>query len=229
MPVVAQTETTTAQSGAMDRILGTLLQRLDDPLDEMSKLSLILISTSNKPAMIDSAMQRRLGAKVARFKRLDRDGLAAVLSKKIKPDYPFASCNGTPQERLREQLIDEVVAALFSPVNEPSPLVELTLRDGQKIERYSRDFLTGALSNRHSQTPLINSSLTPKSPVVTMSVSMGESLPIACSGKSKPWLRTSLRSTPVITSTFPNTLTWPMCGEFRARGGRLSQLVATGA
>jgi len=132
-------------SGAMDRILGTLLQRLDDPLDEMSKLSLILISTSNKPEMIDSAMQRRLGAKVACFKRLDRDGLAAVLSKKIKPDYPFAACNGTPQERLREQLIDEVVAALFSPANEPSPLVELTLRDGQKIERYSRDFLTGAL------------------------------------------------------------------------------------
>lgn len=132
-------------SGAMDRILGTLLQRLDDPLDEMSKLSLILISTSNKPSMIDFAMQRRLGAKVARFKRLDRDGLAAVLSKKIKPHYPFASHNGTSQERLREQVIDEVVAALFSPTNEPTPLVELTLRDGQKIERYSRDFLTGAI------------------------------------------------------------------------------------
>ena len=71
--------------------------------------------------MIDFAMQRRLGAKVARFKRLDRDGLAAVLSKKIKPHYPFASCNGTPQEQLRDQVIDEVVATLFSPTNETSP------------------------------------------------------------------------------------------------------------
>lgn len=132
-------------AGAMDRILGTLLQRLDDPLDELSKLSLILISTSNRPSMIDSAMQRRLGAKVARFTRLDRDGLAAVLSKKVKTRYPFASRNGTPQDHLRSQLIDEVVGYLFSPPNEESPLVELTLRDGQKIEKYSRDFLTGAL------------------------------------------------------------------------------------
>jgi len=108
-------------------------------------LSLILISTSNRPSMIDSAMQRRLGAKVARFTRLDRDGLAAVLSKKVKPRYPFASRNGTPQDHLRSQLIDEVVGYLFSPPNEESPLVELTLRDGQKIEKYSRDFLTGAL------------------------------------------------------------------------------------
>lgn len=132
-------------SGAMDRILGTLLQRLDDPLDELSKLSLILISTSNRPAMIDAAMSRRLGGKVARFKRLDRDGLAAVLGKKIKSQYPFASRNGTSPGQLRTQLIDEVVASLFSPSNEESPLIELTLRDGQKIERYSRDFLTGAL------------------------------------------------------------------------------------
>jgi hypothetical protein len=132
-------------SGAMDRILGTLLQRLDDPLDELSKLSLILISTSNRPSMIDAAMQRRLAAKVARFKRLDRDGLAAVLRKKVKPDYPLASQNGTPQERLRDQLIDEVVASFFSPTNDASPRVELTLRDGQKLERYSRDFLTGAI------------------------------------------------------------------------------------
>jgi ATP-dependent 26S proteasome regulatory subunit len=132
-------------SGAMDRILGTLLQRLDDPLDELSKLSLILISTSNRPAMIDVAMQRRLGAKVARFKRLDREGLAAVLRKKVKSRYPFASHNGTMQTSLRTQLIDEVVASLFSPANEESPLIELTLRDGQKIEKFSRDFLTGAL------------------------------------------------------------------------------------
>lgn len=132
-------------SGAMDRILGTLLQRLDDPLDELSKLSLILLSTSNKPAMIDVAMQRRLGAKVARFKRLDRDGLAAVLSKKVKSHYPLAWRNGTPQDRLRAKLIDEVVGHLFSPSNEESPLLELTLRDGQKIQRYSRDFLTGAI------------------------------------------------------------------------------------
>ena len=53
--------------GVFDRIIGTLLQRLDDPLDDLSKLPLVFISTSNKPSMIDVAMHRRLGAKVARF------------------------------------------------------------------------------------------------------------------------------------------------------------------
>ncbi len=130
--------------GAMDRIMSTLLQRLDDPMDEMSKLPLVLISTTNRPAMVDVAMHRRLGAKVARFTRLGRDGLAAVLSKKIKTSYPFEKSNGTSTEVLRTQLIDQVVGNFFSPVND-EPQLELTLRDGVKLKKYARDFLTGAL------------------------------------------------------------------------------------
>src|SRR5439155_14836496 len=44
-----------------DRILTTLLQRLDDPTEDLSGLPLILISTTNLPDLIEAAMARRLG------------------------------------------------------------------------------------------------------------------------------------------------------------------------
>src|SRR5205814_1783705 len=89
------------EAGVYDRILATLLQRLDDPTDDLGKLPLLLISTSNRPDLIDSAMCRRLGVQ-ARFTRLDRDGLAAVLDKKLKPEYPYAPGAGG-----REAVLDE--------------------------------------------------------------------------------------------------------------------------
>jgi ATP-dependent 26S proteasome regulatory subunit len=132
-------------SGVYDRIIGTLLQRLDDPTEDLGKLPLILIATSNRPDLIDSAMWRRLAGIRARFTRLDREGLAAVLSKKLKPHYPFASRNGTPAEDLRRDLIDQIVAWLYSPAGEDKGLIEITLRDGKKLTKHRRDFLTGAV------------------------------------------------------------------------------------
>jgi hypothetical protein len=132
-------------TGVYDRIIGTLLQRLDDPTEDLAKLPLILIATSNRPDLIDSAMWRRLAGMRARFTRLDREGLAAVLGKKLKPHYPFAARNGTPAEQLRRDLIDQVVAWLYSPAGEDKGMVEVTLRDGKKITKHRRDFLTGAV------------------------------------------------------------------------------------
>ena len=42
-------------------------------------------------------------------------------------------------------MIDEVVGRLFSPHNDGAGLVEITLRDGEKIVKYGRDFLSGAV------------------------------------------------------------------------------------
>ena len=130
--------------GVMDRILTTLLQRLDDPLDDLAHLPLIFISTSNRPEMIDMAMFRRLGGKVAHFKRLQRRGLAAVLDKKIKPGVPLAARNGTPHEALRRRMIDQVVAEMYSSANDAAR-IELTLRDGTKLTKHGHEFLTGAV------------------------------------------------------------------------------------
>jgi ATP-dependent 26S proteasome regulatory subunit len=132
-------------SGVYDRIVGTLLQRLDDPTEDLGRLPLILVTTTNRPELFDAAMWRRLSGVRAHFTRLDRDGLAAVLGKKLKRHYPYAASNGCPADRLRQGIIDQVVGWLFSPNGDERGLVEFTLRDGKKVTRHRRHFLTGSV------------------------------------------------------------------------------------
>lgn len=125
------------QDPVYDRILTTLLQRLDDPSDDLAGLPLFLLSTTNRPDLIDSAMLRRLGTH-ARFQRLDREGTAAVLATKLRPRYPFAP------GLTRKLVIDRVVRWLFGPSTEEG-IVSLTLDDGRELIKRRRDFLTGGL------------------------------------------------------------------------------------
>jgi ATP-dependent 26S proteasome regulatory subunit len=131
--------------GVYDRVIGMMLQRLDDPTEDLNKFPLVWITTSNRPDMLDSAMWRRLAGMQARFTRLDREGFAAVLGKKLKSHYPYASRNGTPVDELRRDAIDQVASWFFSPNGEDSGLCEMTLRDGKKLVKSRRDFLTGAI------------------------------------------------------------------------------------
>jgi hypothetical protein len=131
--------------GIYDRIIGMLLQRLDDPTDDLSELPIFFICTTNRPDMMDAAMWRRLAGIRARFTRLDRLGLAAVLDKKLRADFAYAPQNGTPPEQLRINLINQVVASLFSPNGDDRGQVEITFRDGKKAIKHRRDFLTGAV------------------------------------------------------------------------------------
>jgi len=121
-----------------DRILTTLLQRLDDPTEDLGRLPLVLISTTNRPDLIDAAMARRLGMQ-ARFNRLDREGLTAVLEKKLRPNYPWMEGQG------REDVIARVVRWLFGPGGDTHAVATITLTDGQELLRRRRDFLTGGL------------------------------------------------------------------------------------
>jgi ATP-dependent 26S proteasome regulatory subunit len=132
------------EAAVYDRILTTLLQRLDDPADELGRLPVILLSTTNRPDLIDSAMARRLGVQ-ARFNRLDGEGLAAVLEKKLKPHFPYQPVDGLSGGEARAALIEQVVGTLFGPGAERHGAVELTLRGGRRLVKHRRDFLTGAL------------------------------------------------------------------------------------
>jgi len=132
-------------SDVYDRLLGMLLQRLDDPTDNLNSLPIFILSSSNRPELIDSALMRRLGGVQAAFRRLDRVSFAAVLGKKIWQGFPCESRNGTPQEKLREQLIQQATALLYSPNGDDRGQVEITLRDGAKLVKHRRDFLTGAV------------------------------------------------------------------------------------
>jgi hypothetical protein len=127
-----------------DRVIGTLLQRLDDPTNDLAGIPLIIIASSNRPDMLDGAMWRRLANVVARFERLERQGFVAVLNKKIKASYPLVSLNGHPHDAVRSRLIDEVTSAMYSNID-GGALVEITLRDGSKVEKRPCHFLTGAI------------------------------------------------------------------------------------
>ena len=68
-----------------------------------------------------------------------------MLGKKLKPHLPYASDNGTPQESLRQQVLNVVVSAFYSPNGNDCGGVELTLRNGTKLVKHPRDFMTGAI------------------------------------------------------------------------------------
>lgn len=131
--------------GVYDRVIGMLLQRLDDPTDELSKYPIFLISTSNRPETADAAAVRRLMGICAYFRRLDREGMASVLAKKLPEDLPYASHNGASAEQLRREVIDQIVAWTFSPNSNDRGEVQITFRDGNKAVKYVRDFLTGSV------------------------------------------------------------------------------------
>jgi ATP-dependent 26S proteasome regulatory subunit len=126
-------------SAVYDRVLTTLLQRLDDPTDDLGRLPLVLISTSNRPDLLDSAMARRLGVQ-ARFTRLDREGLTAVLDKKLRPNYPYPAGPAA-----RQGVLDDVVGWFYGPTSEDRGIVELVLKGGKKLIKRRRDFLTGGV------------------------------------------------------------------------------------
>src|SRR5262249_38315929 len=92
----------------------------------------------NRPDLIDSAMQRRLGLH-ARFSRLDKEGLAAVLATKLRPNYPYADGMS------RDDVINRVVRWLYGAKGDANGVVALTLDDGRELVRRRRDFLTGGL------------------------------------------------------------------------------------
>ena len=136
---------TTFEGGIFDRIIGTFLQRLDDPTDDLGNLPILLISTTNRPDLLDPAFLRRLGARRAEFNKLGREELAAILDQKLKPGYPYWGDDGSDPGQLRRSLIDRVVTLFFSYSGEDPGIVEIVLRDGTRVVKHRRDFLSGAL------------------------------------------------------------------------------------
>ncbi len=135
----------TFEGGIFDRIIGTFLQRLDDPTDDLGSLPILLISTTNRPDLLDPAFLRRLGARRADFNNLGSEDLAAILEKKLKPAYPYWGQNGSDPEQIRLHLIDRVVSWFFNYTSNQQGIVEIVLRDGTRTVKHRRDFLSGAV------------------------------------------------------------------------------------
>lgn len=122
--------------GAYSRILGTLLQRWDDPMDEIHKLPILFLATSNRPSAIDPAAFRRLGqSRVAYFTQLTRDAFCAVLRSKVSGGYPLSLSE--------DKFLREVADAIY--INDSEPRLEAAFRSGGQQSWGLSSFVTPAM------------------------------------------------------------------------------------
>lgn len=119
--------------GCYSRIMTTLLQRLDDPVDELSKIPLVMISTTNKPGRIDAGMFRRLGGRVAHFGRLDPAQCEAVLRLKIR------------RKRVQGRKAELVKAVVDRFYADDECTLDIGLHPNGTLVRRRSDFATPAL------------------------------------------------------------------------------------
>lgn len=133
--------------GVYDRIIGTFLQRLDDPVQDLSKFPLIILATSNRPDLFDAAVWRRLSGVTAPFHRLDGNAFKSVLEKKLKPHFPYSVEEGTSKKSKHSNLRDVVVQHVTDEFyhNGDEPVLELVMSDGRTVDRHVRNFMTGAV------------------------------------------------------------------------------------
>jgi SpoVK/Ycf46/Vps4 family AAA+-type ATPase len=120
-----------------DRIMTTILQRLDPNREGLGDKLVVFLSTTNEPHIVDHAMLRRIGGTVESFGRLDQKGFVDVLKKHVK---------GLPMD---ENAVSDVHRALFNEGVDPG-VVELAV-GGKPIIKHRRDFVTGALIDRAVQ------------------------------------------------------------------------------
>lgn len=132
-----------------DRILTTILQRLDPNRHGLANRLVVFLSTTNEPHMVDAAFLRRIGGSIEVFGRLSEEGFTDVLKKHI--DGLPASHDGHSQKKAWQAIISDINQWLFLPGGD-SGVVELTYEGYPRpVVKYSRDFLTGALVDRAVQ------------------------------------------------------------------------------
>lgn len=140
-----------SQEPIYDRILTTVLQRLDPNRVDLSDRLIIVLATTNEPHLVDPALLRRVGGSIEVFGRLKRRSFLAVLEK-LTRDLPVAANNGCTPQELWGRHIQTLAAWLFSPNGPDTGLVELTYAGSTTpVVKYRRDFLTGALVDRAVQ------------------------------------------------------------------------------
>lgn len=134
-----------------DRVMTTLLQRLEPSSREMRDQLIVFLFTTNVPHLVDPAFMRRAGGNIERFGRLGRKGFAAVLEKHLD-GRPFASQPRENQKKARQRVASDLITWLFSPNGEDKGQVELTyIGSTSPAPKFRRDFLTGGLVDRAVQ------------------------------------------------------------------------------
>lgn len=132
-----------------DRIMSTLLQRLDTNWGRMSDRLALFFFTTNLPQHVDPAMLRRAGGKVVNFGSLDRRTFAGVIRAHLR-GMPLVVPAGV-SDPLR-YTVDALTDWLFAPAGPDDGVVELTYAGtAAMVVKHRRDFLVGALVDRAVQ------------------------------------------------------------------------------
>lgn len=139
------------RDGIYDRILTTLLQRLDPNRAGLGDKLVVFLSTTNEPHLVDPAFLRRIGGQVEHFGRLDRNGFVDVLKKHVE-GLPAQNGTGKTQKTLWKEIVQDLEAWLYDDIYGSTEVVELVASgmDSSVIKRH-RDFMTGALIDRSVQ------------------------------------------------------------------------------
>jgi ATP-dependent 26S proteasome regulatory subunit len=128
-----------------DRLLTTLLQRLDPSRPEWKERPIVVLASTNEPGRVDRAFLRRIGGKVVRFGRLDKRAFVSVLLKHLD-GRPLERRNGHAQPAPAREVAADLAAWMFAPNANDASLVELLYAGSTTPDvRSRRHFLTGAL------------------------------------------------------------------------------------
>jgi ATPase family associated with various cellular activities (AAA) len=138
------------RDGIYDRILSTMLQRLDPNRAGLAGELVVFLATTNEPHLIDPAFLRRIGGQVESFGRLDRAAFIAVLNKHIAGLPAQENGRTKSQKQLWRENVSLLEQWLYDEENDLG-VVELSLERTQPLVKYRRDFLTGALIDRSVQ------------------------------------------------------------------------------
>jgi len=142
---------TRGQDAIYDRILTTLLQRLDPTRFELKSRLLLFLATTNVVSQVDPAALRRIGGTIERFSRLNRRSFIAVLQKHTD-GLPFATRNGDAPDHAQRRAVRDLVSWLYSHNGQDKGQVELRYANSHIADvRHRRDFLTGGLIDRAVQ------------------------------------------------------------------------------
>jgi ATP-dependent 26S proteasome regulatory subunit len=141
----------TAGDAVYDRVLTTLLERMDMNSRGLGDRLVVMLCTSNTPHLIDAAFLRRIGGTVEKFGRLNRRGFAQVLLKHLN-GLPLAADLGDDDQQRLHRLLGGATDWLFASNGHDPGQLELTyVNSAQPVTFFRRAFLTAGLVDRAVQ------------------------------------------------------------------------------
>jgi len=126
------------------RVLGTLLTSISG-LD--APPNVLIVAATNRLDLCDEALVRseRLGDRVFRIPRPNRDGARQILSKYLRPSLPYRDTEVHDQAARAATITDDAVSHLYAERGGAAALAKVTFGNGQQRDVAAREVVTGAL------------------------------------------------------------------------------------